>query len=73
MGRTCWNRNEAEKLVLKLMTKKNGDDMTKGGIMYSIQDRVRDDYSKIALENHEDTILIATDSSENVSSRFSLM
>ena len=36
--------------------------------MYSIQDRVREDYSKIALENHSDTILTATDSSENVSS-----
>ena len=36
--------------------------------MYSTQDRVREDYSKIALENHSDTILTATDSSENVSS-----
>ena len=42
--------------------------MAAGGIMYSIQDRVREDYSKIALENHSDTILTATDSSENVSS-----
>ena len=36
--------------------------------MHSIQDRVREDYSKIALENQKDTILTATDSSENVSS-----
>ena len=42
--------------------------MAAGGIMHSIQDRVREDYSKIALENHSDTILTATDSSENVSS-----
>ena len=42
--------------------------MAAGGIMYSIQDRVREDYSKIALENHKDTILVETDSSENVSS-----
>ena len=42
--------------------------MAAGGIMYSIQDRVREDYSKIAIENHSDTILTATDSSENVSS-----
>lgn len=42
--------------------------MAAGGIMHSIQDRVREDYSKIALENQKDTILTATDSSENVSS-----
>ncbi len=42
--------------------------MAIGDIMYSVQDRVREDYSKIALENHKDTILTATDSSETVSS-----
>lgn len=32
-----------------------------------IQDRVRNDYSKIAVENHEESILIQKDSSEDVS------
>lgn len=36
--------------------------------MQNIQDRVRDDYSKIALENSENSILMGKESSENVSS-----
>lgn len=36
--------------------------------MQSIQDKVRKDYSKIAMENHEESILVQTDSSEHVSS-----
>lgn len=36
--------------------------------MQSVQDRVRQDYGKIALDNHEESILIESDSSEQVSS-----
>lgn len=36
--------------------------------MQSIQDRVRKDYSEIAKENHKNSILVETDTSENVSS-----
>lgn len=36
--------------------------------MKSVQDRVREDYGKIALENHEESILTEADSSETVSS-----
>ena len=36
--------------------------------MQGIQERIREDYSKIALENHEDSILIENETYENVSS-----
>jgi len=36
--------------------------------MQSVQDRLRKDYGKIALENHEESILTEVDSMENISS-----
>ena len=53
MAGVCRNRNEVEKL---------------GGFMPLIQDRIRKDYGKIALENHEESILMEGNSSEYVSS-----